>query len=149
MKSFVRRSAIGCFMLVFVLNGSQAMAWRGHGEGSKEKWEEKREIFARELGLSQEQKDELSARKEAARVEREAAREEMKAAEGALREALKMPETDIALVNSAALRVKTAQGVQVDQRVQSFLSMKEVLTPEQFRKMLEMKVSTNGVRPKS
>jgi Spy/CpxP family protein refolding chaperone len=56
-----------------------------------------------------------------------------------LSEELKKPEIDNAAVNRAVSGIKDAQGKFVDARVESFLSMKEVLTEEQFQKMIEIK----------
>jgi Spy/CpxP family protein refolding chaperone len=139
MEKCIRKVFVCCVTGMFILSAFGVFAWsegRGGERGARTgRWEK----FSRELGLSQEQKDALRDRKEAAAENKAAAREEVKAAREALREALKKPELDIEDVNSASERVKDTQGVLVDHRVESFLSMREILTPEQFEKMMEMK----------
>ena len=65
-----------------------------------------------------------------------------------MREELKKSEVDQAAVAKAARGIKDAQAKFVDARVESFLAMKEVLTEEQFHKMIEMKDSWSGKKGK-
>lgn len=134
LKGIFVSSVIGAFVLISA--GVQA---QDGAADRKEKREEMREKWAEELGLTAEQKEALKQSNEAAKAGREATRGNLKAARTALMEELKKTEIDQAALDKAVLDVKEAEGDIVDSRVKSFLSMKEILTAEQFQKMSEMR----------
>lgn len=106
------------------------------------------ENCAQELGLTTEQKDALKENKDTTTASKTAIRGDLKEARGALREELKKPDPDSAVLDKAVSDIKTAQGDLVDARVESFLAMKEIVTDEQFQKMSEMKKKQEKKRKK-
>jgi len=121
------------FAFSFALPAYGYSGWDGEGRR-----EERKEQFAEELGLTQQQKEAMEAQKEASRAERRELYSEMKASRRALADELKKPETDRAAIDRIAADIKNVQGRITDHRIESFLATKEILTPEQFEKMAEL-----------
>ncbi|MFA6636763.1 MAG: periplasmic heavy metal sensor [Candidatus Omnitrophota bacterium] len=147
MKRSLKRAGACVLAGMLVFTAVDAQAWYGDGKKSHKR-AEKMERFAEELGLSDQQKEAIEANKKAAEENAAIIKQDLYASKQALSEELKKPEIDPAAVNKAALGIKDAQGKFVDARVESFLAMKEVLTEEQFRKMIEMKDSWSGKKGK-
>ena len=142
------KMAVTCVVAgMFMLMSLDANAWYGSGE-KREKRGDGAERFAEELGLTPEQKEVLKAGKEEARAKHEAIIKNLDAARETLRTELSKPEVDKAALDKAVSEIKAAEGELVDARVNGFLSMKEVLTAEQFQKMSEMKGKRGDKRGK-
>ena len=142
------KMAVTCIVAgMFMLMSIDANAWYGSGE-KRERRGDGAERFAEELGLTPEQKETLKAGKEEAKANHEAIRKNLDMAREALREELGKTEVDKAALDKAVSDIKAAEGELVDSRVNSFLSMKEVLTAEQFQKMSEMKGKRGDKRGK-
>ena len=92
-----------------------------------------------ELGLSPEQQQQLKEQKKANNEEMKRIHEQLRDKRGALHEQLQKPVTDEAKVNKIVSEMKALQSEQLDQRINSFLGMKEILTPEQFEKFISLK----------
>jgi len=135
----IAKVILTCVVLgAFVFMVAPARAEYGKEERGK-KHPEMMEKYTQELGLTAEQKEALTASREAAKAQKETIGENLKAAREALKAELKKSDVDQAALNKAVADIKAAQGEIVDARVQSFLSMKGILTDEQFQKMSEMK----------
>ena len=143
MENGIRRTVI-CSMAAAMLVTAPyvfAQPMRGHdGEGKGgEKRTARMEKFAEELALTPEQREAMKAQKETSKAKMQEAQEELRTSRKALHEELQKPETDRTAIDNIVYRMKEAQGQLIDQRVDSFLAMKKILTPEQFQKMGEMK----------
>jgi Spy/CpxP family protein refolding chaperone len=139
MKNGIKRTVICSVAAAMLLAAPRVFArpsyaHEGGGEGRGER-AAGREKFAEELGLTQEQKDAMKAQREQSRAKMKETREKLRDSQKALHEELQKPETDSAAIDNIVYRIKEAQGELIDQRVESFLSMKKILTPEQFQKM--------------
>ena len=101
-------------------------------------YEKEKGDFAKELGLTPEQQELLKKHREETKEAKKQLYQEMKANKTALHDELKKPAPDKAAIQSVVAGMKELEGKQIDSRVESFLKMKEILTPEQFAKMMEM-----------
>lgn len=93
--------------------------------------------FAAELKLTDQQREKLHASRQGRREKMQQLREAMRLARQALKEALKNPSVTRAGIVPLVARLKTLQGQLIDARVDHVLTLKEILTPEQFAKMQE------------
>ena len=90
------------------------------------------------LGLTTEQRDELKENRIAHREKAKAIFESLKKETAKLKEELKNPEASSASVAPMATKIKSLQGQLVDLRIEGILTVKEILTPEQFAKFQQM-----------
>ena len=143
MKNSIRRTVIYSVAAAMLVAAPCVFAqpmrgYDGEGKGG-EKRTARREKFAEELGLTPEQREAIKAQKEESKTKIKEVQEELRTSRKALHEELKKPETDRTAIDNIVYRMKEAQGELIDQRVNRFLAMKKILTPEQFHKMGEMK----------
>lgn len=106
----------------------------------------KEELF-KGLDLTTEQRDKLKAHREKTKGEMKAIHEQMREKKLALKTELDKQIIDKAKIADIATQLKTLSAQMVDQRINSILSLKEILTPEQFQKMharMEEKMSKHG-----
>ncbi len=97
------------------------------------------EKLVSELGLTDEQRDSLKADMEKNRERAMAMREEIKAKREELRAELDKAEVDRGKVDGIVDNLTNLYKEGMDQRVESILSMKQILTPEQFQKLQQKK----------
>jgi Spy/CpxP family protein refolding chaperone len=100
-------------------------------EGRQGMMEEK---MAKELNLTADQQAKLKANKEAKAGNMKALHEAMKANREKFKEALKQPGVTKASMEPIVAETKSLQAQMVDQRVDSILAVKGILTQEQFEK---------------
>ena len=101
-----------------------------HGEGKD---------FFKELNLTPEQREKLTAQREAKKETNKAAREQMKLKTQALYEMMAKPGTKRADVEGLVSEVNALKGQMFSQKIDGVFAMKEALTPEQFAKMQEQR----------
>ena len=87
------------------------------------------------LDLTPEQRDKIKTEREANMARMKESYEKMKAKKLELKSELEKPVVDKAKVSSIASELKNISAEKVDQRINSILSLKEILTPEQFKQM--------------
>ena len=120
---------------------------RHHEKGEyKERMKEKREKFAEELGLTDEQKEEMKELKETSREKKKELRQGLKEKRGELRNELNVYDSNTRKVRSLVSEVKDLQGELIDLRVQSIMDTKEILTEEQFGKFTAKMKKHKGQR---
>ena len=116
-------------------------------KSAKHDWEGKRDAFFDELKITPEQRQKLKAHREANKEKMKAVRSELKAKHDELRNLLKEPTVDKAKLEAVRADIRNLTGKMVDQRIESMLMLKEILTPEQFTKMnekMEKRMGGNG-----
>lgn len=102
--------------------------------------------LAEELSLSEEQTGNISAIKEDLKASKKELYGTLRGLRATLREELLRPDTDTASVENIVDRINSVRARITEERVESFLSMKKILTAEQFRKMIELKKNCNKDR---
>ena len=114
----------------------------GYGEdheARREKFKEKMDRLSEDLNLTPEQKDQMKAHHKESRQTMEKLRGEMKEYRKALKEELKKENPDRPAIARTVAKMKDVQGRMIDQRVNNFLQMKKILTPEQYQKLSEIR----------
>lgn len=121
-----------------------AYGYNGAGEGKQVKtgrFDFKKnggpERMFKDLGLTQEQQDQLKARRNAEKEQGKTSREALKAKMQALHEEISKPDVDKLKVDSIVMEINTLKGQEFARRTEGILAMKEILTPEQFAKFQE------------
>jgi Spy/CpxP family protein refolding chaperone len=99
----------------------------GHKEGKGE--------FYKELNLTDQQRQQIEANRARTKEASKALRETMKAKRDDLKAELDKPTVDMNRVNAITADIKALTGRMIDQKVANILSLKSILTPEQFQKM--------------
>jgi len=89
-----------------------------------------------ELGLTKEQKEKLKDQRFKEQYNKTEIRNNIKLKELALRHELEKSTVNMDAVNGIVNELKELQGKKIDQRVQAILNMKQLLTEEQFEKLL-------------
>jgi Spy/CpxP family protein refolding chaperone len=106
-------------------------------------WEEKKEARLKEvrkkLGLTAEQDKRLGEHKKAHWAESRRLREEKRGKREALRAALEDPAMDPAKVRALNEELKALEAKASDHRLEGILKVREILTPEQFKKFHELR----------
>ena len=95
------------------------------------------EKMAADLGLTQEQQDQMKALRESGKEKAGSLREKSKEVRQALREELNKADTDSSKVKGYVEDLTALYRQKLEQRVDGVLGMKKVLTPEQFSKLNE------------
>ena len=93
--------------------------------------EKGQEIFA-QLNLTEEQKQQLKKNRSNHREKMKASFEQMRSYKQALRQELMKAELDMGKINQIQSQTKALQGQMADERLESILEVRKVLTPEQF-----------------
>jgi Spy/CpxP family protein refolding chaperone len=122
---------------------AHANEWGGAGkEGKGKEWKEKREKKMQEvygqLNLTEEQKTQLKANKEKSRDAGKALFEQMKSSHEALNQELMQPELNMDKVTQIHSQLKALQTQMADNRLNSILEVRKILSHDQFVKFLSM-----------
>ena len=89
-----------------------------------------------QLNLTEDQKKQLEANKKAQREGMKSSFEQMKALRQELKQELMKPELDMNKINSINTQLKGIQSQMADNRINSILEVRKILTPEQFSQFL-------------
>lgn len=108
------------------------------GNGSQDKRPYGPSSLMQELGLSPEQQEQMKARREQNRENHEALKTKLETARKELKTELEKETTDRARIDALIAETKALMGAQLEQRVESILTVKEILTPEQFETFQKM-----------
>ena len=95
--------------------------------------------FMKELNLSPEQKSQITKQQDMNKEKVSELRDKMRAKRLELKQELEKPTVDTNKINAIIADIKTLMGEQLDFRVNNILAMKQILTPEQFKKLQDMK----------
>jgi Spy/CpxP family protein refolding chaperone len=111
---------------------------RGHSHSEKWDWKGERlenKIY-KDLKLTAEQKKLLEENKKANRERAKACFEKMRLSKAELNQALMQKELDMSKINQIQSQIKALQTEMVDDRLNSVLEIRKVLTPEQFSQFI-------------
>ena len=147
---------ISAVVTLMVFSSGAAYAWPAYGQGQEkdgkrawEKMEEKREKFIKELGLTPEQEEQIKNLRKEKKEKRGELWIKIQAQRLELKEELEKPTTDRARIDSIVTELKALMAEKLDQRVEGILSMKKILTPEQYEKFKEeIEVFKDGMKDK-
>ena len=132
-------------MTILGLAGTTAFAYGSEesGEGP-EKFRKKAQgrflqAMEEELNLTPEQVEQIKAHRETQRKANKEVREKLKTSMKTLHTEIAKPDTDRAKVQSIAAEINGYRGQLFAQHIDGVLDFKEILTPEQFTKMEELR----------
>ena len=91
--------------------------------------------IAERLGLSEEQKEQLKEQRFNEKYNRMETRNKIRLKELELRHELEKEAVNQETINKIVSELKELQGIAIEQRVDSVLKMRQILTPEQFEKL--------------
>ncbi len=91
-----------------------------------------------QLDLTAGQKQALEANKHQHRAQMENARQEMRIYKEEMRQALMAPQLDMPKINQIHGRIKSLQNQMEDDKLNSILAVRAILTPEQFLKFVSL-----------
>jgi len=111
-----------------------SFAQPGRPDDKESRW---RKILS-QLDLTAEQEKQIKERKEAMRERKKALKENMKQKKKELKDAINSSEIDRAKINALIEDMKNLSGEKLQLMVDGILSTREILTPEQYKKMKEM-----------
>jgi len=106
----------------------------GEGTAKREKGMMKEDLM-KDLNLTTEQREQLKVHREANKEGMKAIREEMKAKQKELRDEVAKAQTDMGKIDAIKASMKDLEAKLIDHRVDSILSLKKILSPEQFAQM--------------
>jgi Spy/CpxP family protein refolding chaperone len=132
----------GVFVLLMLLGGLAAAD--GSGWGSRRDRDEMRGKIKTELGLTNEQEKKLETHRIDQRAEMEKLMLVVKEKREELKAALENPKMNHHAVERINDDLKTAQNDMADKRLEGILYVREVLTPEQFKKFLSLRPGREG-----
>lgn len=132
------KAALCLSMAVLLLSSGLGYAFEDKYAGKNEKCGTKMfDKLKEKLDLTPEQEEQIKEHRKKHREERKTARKLIRKKRKALKEELNKPDSDLNKVDEIALQIKDLMGQQIDRRIESILTMKEILTPGQFKKMSE------------
>ncbi|MDD5730808.1 MAG: periplasmic heavy metal sensor [Candidatus Omnitrophica bacterium] len=100
------------------------------------------------LNLSPEQKEKIQKQREDNKQAWSQLNEKLRAKRLELKQELEKPAVDKNRIDAVIGELKTLTGEQLELRVNTILSMKQILTPEQFQKLQEKKSAEHKTEPK-
>ncbi|MBK8576720.1 MAG: periplasmic heavy metal sensor [Elusimicrobia bacterium] len=128
----------GSVMLTMMVMGSLAAAEK-YGYGSPRDEEGMRDRMKSELNLSKEQQKKLETHRIDQRAEMEKLMLDVREKREELKAALENTEMDKRAVGRINEQLKNAQNEMADKRLEGILYVREVLTPDQFKKFLALR----------
>ena len=151
MNAKYRQVLICSVVAAMLFSSAPAHAWFfcGDSEKAMECTEERKEKFIKELGLTPEQEEQIKALRSGQKEKRGELWVKIQAKRLELKEELEKPTTDRARIDSIVTELKALMAEKLDQRVEGILSMKKILTPEQYEKFKEeIEVFKDGMKDK-
>lgn len=137
------QTKFGSVLVLLALIGGLAMA-DGTGWGSQRDRDEMRGKLKTELGLTNEQEKKLETHRIDQRAEMEKLMLVVKEKRDELKTVLENPKMNHHAVERINDELKTAQNDMADKRLEGILYVREVLTPEQFKKFLSLRPGREG-----
>lgn len=108
--------------------------------------EERMKNLNKELELTAEQQGQIKKQRNEQRKKNKQLGDKLRVKKTQLREELEKQDIDKSKVSGLVAEIKTLLGNQLEQRVENVLSMKEMLTPEQFKKLQEKRTENKRNR---
>ena len=148
MKLSVNTVSLFLGLMLSLFMASTLHAEMGMGKekmfGDEKAWEEKVNKVYDQLNLSEEQRAQLKAQKESHRGEMQEIREKMRAKREEFRQEIQKTEFDVGKLKAINNDIKALQNQIADNRLESIIKVREILTPEQFTKFMELKDNFKG-----
>jgi len=145
---------VACLAAVPLL--SCMVTLNSYAQGDTSRWPaqhryEKPDDFSKTLNLTPEQQEKIKNQQTANKERWTELRNKLRDKRSELKKELENPQINKDRVNVLVAEIKALMGEELDQRVDNIIFMKEILTPEQFKKLQEkkterMKETRKGIR---
>jgi Spy/CpxP family protein refolding chaperone len=136
----LRKNLLSCIGLYLILTMSLAHAEivAPDDPGAKMHAGQRIQEIYSQLNLTDDQKKQLESNKQDHRAKMEITRQEMKVDKKALQEALMSPQLDMARIEQVDGQIKALLSQMEDDRLNSVLAVRSILTPDQFSKFVSL-----------
>lgn len=118
--------------------GSSSSEHSNFSEKKQERMGKKIQEIYNQLNLTKEQKEQLENNKSKTREKRKILFDKMRSYKETLNQELMRPELDMNKINEIQTQFKTLQSQMTDDRLNSMLDVRKILTPQQFSKFLSL-----------
>ncbi|MFA5099422.1 MAG: periplasmic heavy metal sensor [Candidatus Omnitrophota bacterium] len=126
-----------CSIAAVMIFGFASLAFAQLPEGDRAKmgkdWESRFNTIIKELNLTPEQQQAIGAQRSQDRARSQELRQKIKSARKEITAELDKEVTDTAKVDSLVAQMKELTGDRIEQQIQGIMSLKNILTPEQFK----------------
>lgn len=139
MKKGMVGVVVAALAVALVLSSPAAYAYSSGGKEGKactDSQETRHDKLFKDLNLTADQKKMLDENKAKHREDIKKLFEEMKTDRAAIRQELQKPELDMGKINQINDEMKKVQAQMLDNKLQSVLEVRKILTPEQFQKFM-------------
>ena len=150
----MRRQRLSALMAAVLLMGSRLVFMpNAHAHEDEKEYQggEKHERmvhhkqdFYKKLGVSEEQQNQLKNHREKQRAQMEALAGQIKAKREEIRQEIEKKDYDAARVRQIHGELKALKNQAEDARLEGILQVRQILTPEQFQKFMELKKEGHG-----
>ncbi|MBL7130947.1 MAG: periplasmic heavy metal sensor [Candidatus Omnitrophica bacterium] len=124
----------GVVAALFLSSAAYAQSVDNAAQGEMRPRREPKQRLIEELGLTVEQQEQIKEQCSENKEKNKELREKIRSKRLELKQELEKQNIDKSKIDSLVAEIKILMGQQLEQRVESILSMKEILTPEQFEK---------------
>ena len=114
------------------------------GPGKEGMMKKARQSIVKELNLSEEQQRQVKRQRQKHMQAAKEVHKTLRAKKKELRIELEKTDVDTSKINAISSEIKSLFSKQTDLRIEGILSMKHILTPEQFQKLKEKRESHHG-----
>jgi len=137
---------VGCALCVLplVANAGQNVVAASSTSTEKDKILAEEQKIEKALGVTPEQRQKMKELRQASQAKQKALADELKAKKSALREELEGPKPNRSKISGLVADVKALQGKMLDDRVEQIFQMREILTPEQYKKLKELRAERSS-----
>ncbi len=136
MREFILTVLLSSFIAVPIVYAQHKPVMRGAVE--HERMEKKIQEIYNRLNLSEDQKTQLEANKQKQNGQMKSFFAQMKTQRNAMHQELMKPDLDMNKVDSIQLQLKTLHSQMMDNRLNSILEVRRILTPDQFNKFISL-----------
>ena len=124
----------GVIAILFLSSAADAYPFSGRAEKGHRNRQGMRDNLVKELELTSEQQKQIRKQRVEQIEQRKALREKRRSKRLELKQELEKKDFDKGKVYALIAEIESLMGEQLEQRVEAILSMKRILTPEQFEK---------------
>ncbi len=141
--------AVASLLVLACAGQASAWSWRGRSPDKARqdyKRGDKHEWMVEQLGLTEDQQEKMREHRRAQEEQQKALREATKAKHKELAEELQKTEMNEGRIRQLADQLKDLSGQKIDARINGILTMRDILTPEQFAQFREKVKEFRGKR---
>jgi len=141
----LKKSLSAVVLALLVVTTPAFAAGDNPNQAMQRRW---RKDIIKSLDLTAEQKEQIEKQHSINAQSWGKLRDELRTKRRELKQELEKPDIDRNRINAIVAGVKVLMGEQLELRVNNILAIKQILTPEQFKKLQESKAKNNAAVPR-